>query len=97
MDQYVRSASNSSYHGMDLLLLVLSKMLKVTIGTIMPDYVWISCPDVNLCKVSVLIMFDGQKCFYGTGMSFVLTLKVVAITLPTKTRGLMLSVIHIIL
>ena len=97
MDQYVRSASNSRYHGMDLLLLVLSKMLKVTIGVIMPDYVWISCPDVNLYEVSVLIVFDGQKCFYDTGTSFVLTLKVVTITLPTKTPVLMLSVIHIIL
>ena len=85
MDQYVRSASNSNYHGMDLSLLVLSKMLKVTIGIIMPDYVWISYPDVNLQDLSVLIVFDRQKCFYGTGTSFILTLKVVMITLPTRT------------
>ena len=68
-DQYFRSASNSKYHGMDLSLIVLSKMLKVTIGIIMPEYVWLSCPDVNMREASVLMVFDGQNCFYGTGKS----------------------------
>ena len=78
MDEFVRCASNSTFHGMDLSLLVLSKMLKVTIGVILPEYVWISCPDVNLREVSVLIVYDGRKCFYGTGTSFISTFKVVA-------------------
>ena len=67
IDDFVKAASNSHYNGMDLSLLIISKMLKVVIAIILPDYIWISCLDVNVREASVVIVYYGHKCFYGTG------------------------------
>ena len=66
-DQFVRSVSNTSYHGMDLVLMVLSKMLKVIITFIAPDYIWMSTVDANVREASVVIVSDGQGHLHATG------------------------------
>ena len=67
MDKFVKAVMNSEFHGFDLSLLVLSKMLKVVIALVHPDYIWLSNPDANLSEASVVLIFDGKLHTYGTG------------------------------
>ena len=67
MDRFMRAAMNSQFHGFDLSLLVLSKMLKVVIAFIHPDYIWLSTPDANVSEASVVLVYDGSSHTYGTG------------------------------
>ena len=66
-DTFVHAISNSTYTGVDLTLMILSKMLKVLIGLVHPDYIWLSHVDVNVREASVIIVYDGHKVFHGTG------------------------------
>ena len=68
-DDYTKAVMNSSYDRYDLTLLVLSKLLKVIIGVIHPDYIWLSTPDVNVLEASVIFVYDGNVLIQGTGMS----------------------------
>ena len=68
MDRYVKAVSNSDYHGLDISLLILAKMLKIVIAVIHPDYLWMSMPDVNVREASVVLIYDGDR-FIGTGTS----------------------------
>ena len=47
--------------------MVLSKMLKVVIAVVHPEYIWMSAPDVNVREASVVLVYDGHKCLYGMG------------------------------
>ena len=67
LDRFVKACMNSPFHGFDLSLLVLSKMLKVVIAFVHPDYIWISMPDVNISEASVVIVLDGKFHIYATG------------------------------
>ena len=75
MDWYVKAVSNSDYHGFNITLMVLVKMLKVVIAVVHPDYMWMSTPDVNVCKASVILIYDGAGQLTGTGMSLVTDFK----------------------
>ena len=50
------------------MLICLARMLKVIILLVHPDYLWLSSTDVNVREASVVIVYDGHKVFYGTGM-----------------------------
>ena len=63
----MKACMNSPFHGFDLSLLVLSKMLKVVIAFVHPDYIWMSVPDVNISEASVVIVFDRKFHIYATG------------------------------
>ena len=67
LDRFVKSAMNSPFHSFDLSLLVLSKMLKVVIAFVHPDYIWMSMPDVNISEASIVLVFDGRFHIYATG------------------------------
>ena len=67
LDRFVKASMNSPFHGFDLSLLVLSKMLKVVIAFVHPDYIWISTMDVNISEASVVMVFDGKFHIYATG------------------------------
>ena len=67
-DKFVHAVSNSTYHGFDLSLMILSKMLKVVIAFVHLEYIWMSAPDVNVREALVVLVYDGHKCLYGTGM-----------------------------
>ena len=69
-DQFVKKLSNSTYHGYDLTMMILSKMLKVVILFQHPDYLWISTPDVNVIEASVVLVYDGAQTINGTGTCF---------------------------
>ena len=47
--------------------MILSKMLKVVIAFIHPEYIWMSAPDVNVREASVVLVYDGHKFIYGIG------------------------------
>ena len=66
-DTFVCAISNSTYTGLDLTLMILLKMLKVIIGLVHPDYIWLSHVDVNVREASVIIVYNGHKVFHGTG------------------------------
>ena len=72
MDRYVKAVSNSHFHGFDITLLILAKMLKVVIAVIHPEYMWMSTPDVNVREASVVIIYDGADRFFGTGTLLVI-------------------------
>ena len=63
LDRLVKASMNLPYHGFDLSLLVLSKMLKVVIAFVHP----LSTPDVNISEASVVLVFDGKYHIYATG------------------------------
>ena len=65
-DQFIKKLSNSTYHGYDLTMMILSKMLKVVILFQHPDYLWISTPDVNVIEASVVLVYDGAQTINGT-------------------------------
>ena len=58
---YLEKVNNSNFHGFDLSMIVLSKMLKVVILMQHPDYLWLSCPDVNVKEALVVMVYDGIK------------------------------------
>ena len=67
IDDYTKEVMNLTYHGYDLTLLVLSKLLKVVIALIHPDYIWMSNPDVNILEALVVIVYDDDMLLQGTG------------------------------
>ena len=66
-DQFVKKVSNSTFHGYDLTMMILSKMLKVVILFQHPNYLWMSTPDVNVLEASVVLVYDGTLAINGTG------------------------------
>lgn len=69
LDTYLEKITDSTFHGFDLSMMVLSKMLKVVILMQHPDYLWLSTPDVNVKEASVVLVYDGIKTINSTGMS----------------------------
>ena len=67
LDTFVHQVSNSRYTGFDLTLMILSKMLKVIIGLVHPDYIWLNHVDVNVREASAIIVYHVHKVFHGTG------------------------------
>ena len=67
LDRFMKASMNSPFQGFDLSLLVLSKMLKVVIAFVHPDYIWMSTLYVNISVASVVVVFDGNFHIYATG------------------------------
>ena len=65
---YVEKVNNSNFHRFNLSMIILSKMLKVVILMQHPDYLWLSCLDVNVKEASVILVYDGIKTINSTGM-----------------------------
>ena len=66
-DQYLHALEDKKFHGYDIALLILSRMLKMTIGVWTGRYVWLSSPNINVFEVSVLLTLDADGLFDTTG------------------------------
>ena len=66
-DKFYTVLKQCRYHGFDLTLLVLSRMLKVVIGVLHPEYIWLSNLDVNVCDANVFLILDQHEEFTTTG------------------------------
>ena len=66
-DHFYHAVSNSGYTGIDFTLMVLSRMLKVIIAIVHPDYIWLSHVDVNIREATVVLVYNGQRVFHTTG------------------------------
>ena len=58
LDQYVTALERDKFHGYDIALRILSRLLKMTIGVWNGRQVWLSSPNINVFEVSVLITID---------------------------------------
>ena len=70
LDQYVTALERDKFHGYDIALCILSRLLKMTIGMWNGRQVWLSSPNINVFKVSVLITIDGLGHCDATGDYF---------------------------
>ena len=70
LDQYVTALERDKFHGYDIALHILSRLLKMTIGVWNGRQVWLSSPNINVFKVSVLITIDGLGHCDATGDYF---------------------------
>ena len=66
-DRFYTELKECRYHGFDLTLLVLSRMLKVIIGVLHPEYIWLSSLDVNICDANVFLLLGQDELFTATG------------------------------
>ena len=66
-DMFIKKVSNTNFHGFNLLMILLSKMLKVVILMHHLDYLWISTPNINVMEASVVLVYDGVRTINGTG------------------------------
>ena len=66
-DYFYHAVSNSGYTGINLTLMVLSRMLKVIIAVFHPDYIWLSHADVNIREATVVLVYNGHRVFHTTG------------------------------
>ena len=66
-DQYLHALEDKKFHGYDIALHILSRMLKMTIGVWTGRYVWLSSPNINVFEVSVLLTLDAEGLFDTTG------------------------------
>ena len=66
-DQYLHALEDKKFHGYDVALCILSRMLKMTIGVWTGRYVWLYSPNINVFEVSVLLTLDAEGIFDTTG------------------------------
>ena len=66
-DQYLHALQDKKFHGYDIVLHILSRMLKMTIGVWTGRYVWLSSPNINVFEVSVLLTLNAEGLFDTTG------------------------------
>ena len=66
-DRFYTALKECRYHGFDLTLLVLSRMLKVIIGVLHPEYIWLSSLDVNVRDANVFLLLGQDELFMATG------------------------------
>ena len=70
LDQYVTALERDKFHGYDIALRILSRLLKMTIGVWNGKQVWLSSPNINVFEVSVLITIHGLGHCDATGNYF---------------------------
>ena len=70
LEQYITSLERAKFHGYDIALRILSRLLKMTVGMWNGRQVWLSSPNINVFEVSVLITIDGQGHCDATGDYF---------------------------
>ena len=66
-DRFYTVLKECRYHGFDLTLLVLSRMLKVVISLLHPEYIWLSSLDVNVRDANVFLLLGQDELFTATG------------------------------
>ena len=66
-DWFYTALKECRYHGFDLTLLVLMRMLKVVIGVLHPEYIWLSNLDVNVQDANVFLVLGQDEQFTATG------------------------------
>ena len=66
-NQYLHALESQKFHGYNIALHILSRMLKLTIGVWTGRYVWLSSPNINVFEVSVLLTVDQEGRFDATG------------------------------
>ena len=67
LDQYIAALERDKFHGYDIGLHILSRLLKITTGVWNGRQVWLSSPNINVFEVSVLITIVGQGHCDATG------------------------------
>ena len=67
LECYIKAITTCQYHGNDLALLVLSKMLKMTIAVLHLEYIWLSHLDANLRDANIVLVMNLQEVYSGTG------------------------------
>ena len=67
IDQYIAALESDKFHGYDIGLRVLSRLLKMTIGVWNSRHVWLSSPNINVFEVSVMITIDNNGHCDATG------------------------------
>ena len=67
-DKFMRATTKSDYHGFDLTLICLARMLKIIIMVVHPEYLWLSSTDIYVQEASMVIVYDGHKVFHSAAM-----------------------------
>ena len=67
MTAFIEAAEFSYYHGSDLALRVLSRMLKIPIAAWNSHFIWVSAPYISVYECPVLLVMDCVGNFHATG------------------------------
>ena len=59
MESFFEATEHSYYHGSDLSVRVLSRMLKILIAAWNSHFLWVSTPYISVYKCRVLVVFHG--------------------------------------
>ena len=65
-EDFVAAIEREGYHRFDLMFVVLSKMMRVTVGALFQDNFWMSNPDVNPRECSIILIMGASGQVYGT-------------------------------
>ena len=67
MESFIEAAEHSFYHGSNLSVRVLSRMLKIPIAAWNSHFLWVSTPYISIYDCPVLVVMDSVNNFHGTG------------------------------
>ena len=69
IESFIEAAWHSFYHGSDLSVCVLSRMLKIPIAAWNSHFLWVSTPYISIYDCPVLVVMDSVGNFHGTGIN----------------------------
>ena len=67
MTTFIEAAKFSYYHGSDIALRVLSRMLKIPIAAWNSHFIWVSAPYISVYECPVLLVMDCVGNFHARG------------------------------
>ena len=67
MTTFIEAAKFSYYHGSDIALRLLSRMLKIPIAAWNSYFIWVSAPYISVYECPVLLVMDCVGNFHATG------------------------------
>ena len=67
MTAFIEAAEFSYYHGSDLALRLLSRMLKIPIAAWNSHFIWVSALYISVYECPVLLVMDCVGNFHATG------------------------------
>ena len=67
MTIFIKAAEFSYYHGSDLALRVLSRILKIPIAAWNFHFIWVSAPYISVYECPVIVVMDCMGNFHPTG------------------------------
>ena len=70
IDQYISALESDKFHGYEIELCVLFRLLKMTIGVWNNRHVWLSSPNINVFEVSLMITIENDGHCDATGNYF---------------------------